>query len=288
MVIVFGHTGFIGSRLYRHLEESGYHPEGISSVRCDLLDAETVRSLLAGLPRPFAIVNCAVINRSCCRDLEGMQQNLRMLRNILDALPPGACRLFIQLSSVDVYGCAPSLPITEGSPLHPATWYAMAKLDCEWLLGQMPPADFPCAILRLPGVYGAGDGGRSTVGRLFCMAANRDSIDLEHDGTLLRDYLLVDDLLRLVQMLLDEPRQLLVNLVSGRSFSLREIVDLIFTRTGTGSRVNFIQRKTVGATADLVFDNSRCREYLPGFAFTGLDEGLQLYAGNFALLRANS
>lgn len=277
VIIVFGHTGFIGSRLFRHLEGTGYHPVGISSAQCDLLEPGSLQALLTGLPRPFAMVNCAVINRRRCLDLDAMQQNLRMLWNILDAIPPGACRFFLHLSSVDVYGSTPALPITEGSPLRPETWYAMAKLDCEWLLRMLPAEAFPYAILRLPGIYGTGDAGQSTVGALFRRAVNKEPIDLYHGGTLLRDYLLVDDLLRISLMLLDQPRQLLLNLVPGRSRSLGEIVDMIFAGTGTGSKVNLL-RQAAGETADLVFDNSRCRDYFPGFNFTDLSEGIRRYA----------
>lgn len=280
MVVVFGHTGFIGHRLYRHLEESGCQPVGISSAQCDLLNPRALRSRLAELPQPFAVVNCAVLNRRRCLAPEGMQQNLRMFRNILEAVPPTACRFFIQLSSVDIYGSTPPLPITEESPLAPDTWYARAKLGCEQLLGANRLADFPSVILRLPGVYGTGDRGESTVGTLFRRAVNRKPIDLTHGGTQLRDYLLVDDLLRIIQMLLDQPRQLLVNLVSGRSRSLRDLVDMIFAQTGTGSRVSFMRQPAL-SPPDLVFDNSRCREYFPGFDFTDLSEGIRKYAEHY-------
>ena len=287
MVIIFGHTGFIGREICHRLKESGYMVTGFSSKQCDLLDYEAVYACLADLPRPFDILNCAVINRSSCYNLDGLEKNLLMFRNILKAIPAGGCRSFIQLSSMDVYGHKPTLPVNEDSPVRPATYYAMAKLDCEWLLDVLSTKDFPSAVLRLPGVYGPGDQGRSVIGKLLRQAANRESIDLTNGGTALRDYLLIDDLYRVIRLLLDDPRQLLVNLVTGQSTPLREILEIVFEKTGTRGEVRFTAAPATQAN-DLVFDNSRCREYFPGFDFTGLAEGIEMYADEHQATGGNS
>ncbi len=273
MVVISGHSGFIGGELCRSLAQAGRRVAGFSTAQCDLLDGEAVRACLGALPRPFSLVNCAVLNRSGCQDLAGLERNLRMFANLLAAIPPGACRAFIHLSSVDLYGWEPTSPIREDSPLCPRSYYAMAKLDCEWLLGARANREFPAAILRLPGVYGPGDGGRSVIGKLLRQTLAGEKIVLTNGGTVLRDYLLVDDLIRAIELLLADPRPLVLNLVSGQSRSLRDILALICARTGRSSPLEFVPDSAARA-GDLVFDPSRLREYLPGFASTSLAEGI--------------
>lgn len=280
MVVVFGDSGIIGRELSSRLRKSGYTVTGISTEQCDLLDPGAVRLCVSALPRPFDIVNCAVINRSNCSCLDGLRNNILLMHNILEAIPPGACRSFIQLSSVDVYGQKPVLPINEDTPVRPSTYYAMAKLDCEWLLEKSTSKDFKAAVLRLPGVYGPGDKGQSVIGKLLRQAFNREPISLNNGGELLRDYLFVDDLLRVIMTLLDTPRDLLLNVVTGQSRSLREILDVIFVSSVTGSVVS-CPSCTGLAAADLVFDNSRYRQVFPDFIFTDVKDGIVLYANAF-------
>jgi nucleoside-diphosphate-sugar epimerase len=287
MVVIFGHTGFIGGELWQRLERAGAKVAGISTKQCDLLDQEAVRLYLADLPRPFAVVNCAVINKSSCHGLEGLEKNLQIFRNIMVAIPAGACRSFIQLSSVDVYGHEPALPITEHSDVNPATDYAKAKLACERMLSERVAKEFPVAVLRLPGVYGPGDQGRSLIGSLLRKTFNHEPIALSNGGMVLRDYLLIDDLSQIVKILLDAPRQLLVNLVSGQSKPLREILAIIFEQSGMRSDVIFPLGPVTGA-ADLVFDNRRCRDYFPGFGFTCMREGIMNYANGYQVSKVTS
>lgn len=279
-VVVFGHTGFVGRELYHKLKKSGRMVSGFSTAQCDLLDFEAVRSCLESMPRPFDLVNCAVITRSFCKNYDGFQKNVLMFQNIIDAIPAGACRSFTHMSSVDVYGYGPDLPVHEDSPLRPATYYAMAKLDCEWLLGLLRHKDFPVAVLRLPGIYGPGDRGLSVIGKLLRKTVKQESLEITNGGNILRDYLLVDDLLEIVMRLLEEPRQMVVNVMTGQSDTLRDILEIIFDKTGMRSEIRFTDEPGTGA-ADLIFDISRCREYFPGFEFTPVSEGIGKYADEY-------
>lgn len=277
MIIIFGHTGFIGNVLYRHFLTSGEDCAGAATAQCNLLDPAALQAFMARVPRPYTVINCAVLNRRHCTGNDGLEQNLAMVQNIVTAIAPQACRAFIQLSSADVYGQLPSLPINENSPVHPASYYARAKLAGEEVSTTLQDKGVPVITLRLPGVYGPGDQGHSLIGKFFRQTRAGEKITLTGCGEVLRDYLFVDDLCRLVAALVAEPRQTLLNVATGRSWPLKEILAMIREHSSLCSEVTF--SASMSATAsDLVFDTQRLRGHFPNLALTNLPTGIAKYA----------
>jgi nucleoside-diphosphate-sugar epimerase len=79
----------------------------------------------------------------------------------------------------------------------------------------------------------------------------------------------------------------LVNLVTGQSRPLREILEIIFEKTGTRNEVRYTIEPATGAD-DLVFDNSLFQKDFPGFNFTSLAEGIKMYADEYQEVGGNS
>lgn len=277
MIILFGHTGTLGRTLHHHLVTSGRECTGISTRQCNLLDADSLRSRLASIRPPYTVINCAVINRHRCTNEEGLQQNLIMADTIASAIPQGACRLFLQMSSVDVYGESPVLPITEISLTTPSTFYGRAKFGAEASLAHLREQGVPLAILRLPGVYGPADRGQSLIGNVLRRTLTERQISISSDGELLRDYLFMDDLHRIVDELLAEPRDVLLNVATGHSRSLRDIISLIHDALQRPCSITF-QGGVNGGASHLVFDTRRLRAHFPDLHFTDLAEGIARYA----------
>ena len=275
MVIIIGHSGFIGRHLFQHFKNAGRHVVGISSRDCDLTQPKQVRHWFADKERPFHLIHAAVINRNQCHEYAAFLNNCKLVQNVLAALPPGRCRSLIYLSSVDVYGNCPPCPITEQTAPAPAHYYALSKWTCEQLLRLFPGRGFPVAILRLPGVYGAGDCGQSLLGKLWRQVNDRQAIILSGNGCSQRDLINVDDLATLVDALLDRPQDILLNVASGKSLSLLDIIALIGEKCRCQPTI--ILQPDISPAADLIFNSQKLRDLFPRPIIRALEDGIDDY-----------
>src|SRR5688500_12308375 len=112
-VVVLGRTGFIGGALARFLKGQGFSVRAASSNECDLTDPGKIKDCLDAAPGPFRLVYAAAAPRRKDETLEHVWRNVQMARNLADVLADRPPQSLIYLSSADVYGLSPALPVTE-------------------------------------------------------------------------------------------------------------------------------------------------------------------------------
>lgn len=276
-IYILGGSGFIGGALARRLASRGRPSVVLGSGQCDLRDEAQVIARLGDLPNGARVVFCATVNKGVDDSRTGMEANLRMADNVARVLRgcrPGG---LVFLSTVDVYGLNPPKPLAEHSPTAPAGYYGISKLASEHLLRRAGGAGCPLAVLRLPGVYGPGDGGRSVVARLARGILRDGRVRLEGGGTVLRDYIHVADLLDLVDRLLLEPRDCTLNVATGASLPIREIVRVLARALGRETACEQAPANPAAA-GDLVFDTAALEREFPGVVATDMERGAALLA----------
>ncbi len=129
-------------------------------------------------------------------------------------------------------------------------------------------------ILRLPFVYGAGDAG-GIYGPLGFMRLAREGapIVLWGEGDELREFLYVGDLARVIGRLLANDAGGILNVVSGRSRTFREVAGIVARLAGPGTVIATRPRSRL--KVDNAFSGDHLRRVLPGFGFTTLEEGIR-------------
>jgi GDP-4-dehydro-6-deoxy-D-mannose reductase len=136
-VLVTGARGFVGGHLVRCLAGRGAEVAELDREDGDVCDAaSTARAVEAA--RPDAVVHLAglaSVARSFDRPVETYRANALGTVHVLEAVrahAPGA--RVVVASSADVYGAArpEDLPLTESSPLAPASPYAASKAAAEY------------------------------------------------------------------------------------------------------------------------------------------------------------
>ena len=275
--VVLGGTGFIGSAIHRILSaRSGCQSISVSSRQCNLLHQKEVKKFIKEIGLNQIIIYAAGIPRLRANSQKVLESNIQMVMNLLDALrefPPK--RLFF-LSTVEVYGTPIDLPIRENSPFHPENLYSIGKVAIEGILEQWhKKVKVPICILRLPGVYGPLDCGKGFIGALIKSIREEEEFVLFGDGSDMRDYIFVEDMATIIWHLSQErTERLLLNVVSGKSYSLREIIDLVFSLYGN---CPISQHPRTSKRCDLVYDNSLLRSEIKGFEFTSIKEGICRY-----------
>jgi nucleoside-diphosphate-sugar epimerase len=162
-VLVTGATGLVGSRLLPRLIAEGHTcralvrgdqalPNGAIPARADLNDPGTLPAAVQGVD---AVVHLAALFRT---DDEAAiwRANLDGTRNLVDAVTAHAPDArFVMASTGNVYNQDQARPGQESDTCHPTEAYPASKLAAEALLRD---SGLNWSVLRLPFVYGDGDG----------------------------------------------------------------------------------------------------------------------------------
>jgi CDP-glucose 4,6-dehydratase len=203
--------------------------------------------------------------------------------NVLDA-----CRVHRALvhrvvvaSSDKAYGEQPDLPYTESMRLDARFPYEVSKA-CADLVAQSYAHTYgtPVAIARCGNIYGGGDLNWSRIvpGTIRSLLRGEQPV-IRSDGTFLRDYLHVDDVvdgfLRLAEMAGNEG-------VAGEAFNFsdespRSVMDIytaVCKAVGAGEVEPRVLDAAVGEIKDQYLDAGKARDVLGWDAAVTLDDGL--------------
>jgi len=162
-LLLTGASGLVGSRLLPRLAEAGLEcralvrgetdlPEGVNAIRGDLADPESLGPAVEGVD---AVVHLAALFRTEDEDAI-WRANLDGTRNLIDAVKAGAPEAtLIMASTSNVYDQDARRPAREDDACSPTAAYPKSKLAAEQLLKE---SGLNWSILRLPFVYGDGDG----------------------------------------------------------------------------------------------------------------------------------
>src|SRR5918992_4363632 len=271
-VLVTGGSGFIGSRLVASLRAAGAevvvadrvpHPDpAVRSVVGDLCDPQVRRAAVS--PGLDAVVHLAAIT-SVLRSVEDpagvYRLNVDATADLLELAREREVGRFVLASTNAVTGDVGSAPIDENLPLRPLTPYGATKAAAEMLLSAYAGVyGMRACALRFANVYGPGMRHKdSFVPRLMRAAAAGTGVQVYGDGTQLRDYVHVDDVVQavLVAWRTDHIGPLVVG--SGRSTSVHDLVAAARTVTGAPIPVEHVPAKR-GEMPAVVLDIAAARE----------------------------
>jgi UDP-glucose 4-epimerase len=162
-VLLTGATGLVGTRLLPRLAEAGFDcralvrrdvdlPPGTTAVRGDLGNPGSLREAVEGVD---AVVHLAALFRTGDEDAI-WRANRDGTRHLVDAVKAHAPQArFVMASTGNVYDADALRPGREDDAATPKAAYPASKLAAEALLRE---SGLTWVILRLPSVYGDGDG----------------------------------------------------------------------------------------------------------------------------------
>jgi UDP-glucose 4-epimerase len=298
-VLVTGGCGYIGSHMVHALADAGERvvvldnlstgfrtaiPGAVPIVLGDTGDqglvAETIRKHAVSEIIHFA---ASIVVPDSVRDPLGYYRNNTVnARALLEVAVNSGVRHFIFSSTAAVYGNPTSVPVGEDAPLQPLSPYGSSKLMTEIMLRDVAAA-YPLSyvILRYFNVAGADPAqrtGQSTVGatHLIKVAVEtalglRPKMDVfgtdypTPDGTCIRDYIHVTDLVRAhsdaLRYLRAGGTSATLNCGYGRGFSVFDVIDTVKRVSGADFRVQFAPPRA-GDPAQIVADGTRARTTL--------------------------
>lgn len=212
--VVTGATGFIGGHLARKLLERGDRvvalcrdgdpPAGCETVRGDLEDLRACeRAIVEHQPDGVFHLAAQALVGNARRDPHAtLESNVRGTYNLLEAFRRHRANgtRMVMASSDKAYGelSVDYEAYDEGFPLEGRGPYDVSK-SCADLIAQSYGVTYslPVAIIRAGNVYGPGDSDPSRiVPGLIRNVLDREPLTIHSDGSPVREYLHVDDVVR--------------------------------------------------------------------------------------------
>ncbi len=298
-VLVTGGAGYIGSHMVLALTDRGEDVVVLDNLSTGFSwavapQAEMVvgdvgeQTLVERLIRERgvnAIVHFAgsiVVPESIADPLGYYLNNTVKSRALIAAAVNGGVEHFIFSSTAAVYGMPEVNPVDEEAPFDPISPYGSSKMMTEIMLRDTAAAhDLRYAALRYFNVAGADPkrrSGQSTprATHLIKVAAQAALGDRSHldiygtdyptpDGTCIRDYIHVTDLIAAHVLALDHLRgggdSLVANCGYGDGFSVKEVVAAVKAASGVDFEVRIAERRA-GDPAALIAGAEQIREKL--------------------------
>ena len=264
-ILITGGAGYIGAHAVyafgddNHLigvidnHSAGVYPHLPSSARFwqgDFGDEKFIQSVMKEFA-PDVVLHFAgsiIVSESVAKPDLYYYNNTQKSINLIRACLAQGVQNFIFSSTAAVYGIPQESILREDSPKQPINPYGWSKLMIEQVLADCAKAyDFRYAVLRYFNVAGADDkkrcGQSSTHAthliKIACQAAlgQREHIEIfgtdyaTPDGTCVRDYIHISDLIKAHQCAYDYIRRhkksAIFNCGRGQGFSVREVIDAV-------------------------------------------------------------
>lgn len=278
-VLVAGSTGFLGSALTARLTRDGTAFAGVSrSGGVDL----TCHEQVATLPRCDVIVNVAGRTSvpASFEDPETFhRENVVSTRNLLELARSTGARV-VHAGSY-VYGTPRTLPVDESHPLAAHNPYAASKIAAERLCSAYHrDAGVAVTVLRIFNVYGPGQRAGFLVPTILD-GIRTGAIELA-DPAPRRDFVHLDDVVEALARAIERDHDgcAAINVGSGRSVSVAELVEIAVRESGRDVRVRFANVARPGEIADVVADVRKAAATL------GWRPRIELESGIARLVRA--
>jgi UDP-glucose 4-epimerase len=251
----------------------------INFIEGDQSSGELMRTLLP---------TCDVVIHAACATTPGSSARNPIMEAELNITPtltflehcqssPPSHLLYIS-SGGTLYGNPGRIAVTEEHPPSPISYHGAGKLAVESAMRAFGGTS-ACAvtILRPSNVYGPGQNLRTGFGvirtLLECLRSNQP-MEIWGDGSALRDYLFIDDLVDACwRALLPNMAPGTYNVGSGQGVSLTNLIKL--TETMSGQRLDIHQRPSRRSDVEaIVLDASKLKQATGWQAQVDLAEGL--------------
>lgn len=277
-IIVVGSTGFIGVALLPKLKDCfrEYKVTGISSSECNLLVQSEVELLSRHWNPETVLIFCSSIKRQRGDNLDLFRKNIEMVVNLSEQIKHKPVKKLIFFSSAAVYGeDIENNSISEDTLVTPTSYYGISKFTSEKLLQKaLSETETALVILRPPTIYGPKEKEYSYGPTGFLRKAlEKKEIVFWGDGSELREFVFIDDIIHIVKKLITSDFTGVLNTVSGVSYSFKQILENIEILTSNAIKINYKER-----TKDKVnngFAPNLIKKILGEYSFHTLESGLK-------------
>lgn len=298
-ILLLGGAGFIGTNLVIELsktkqneitvvdrKEQYFEPlkelglSNVSFVESDFtLDTDYV-SLLKGHELVYHLVSTTIPGTSNQHISEELVANVVTTSKILEASVTAGVKKMVFISSGGtVYGKEVDCPIKETALTRPITSYGVQKISIEnllYLYNYMYGLDY--RIIRLANPYGPYQRPNGMLGAVTTFtykALKSEEIIVYGDGSVVRDYIYIDDSIRAIENIVKgDNKHKVFNVGSGYGTSVRQVLDAVENALGCKLNITYKEARAVDVPVNYL-DISRYEKYYGKLNPLPLSEGIR-------------
>ena len=277
--IVIGSSGFVGSKVYASLKsDANNNVIGISSRQVDLSNKDSFKKLNSIVKADSIIIMCAGVKKQLGDNIDVFEKNLIIINNFIRVVLNVIPKKIIFFSSASVYGedFLHINEIDENTSVENKSYYGIGKYMSELLLTKAcQEVKTELVILRPPLIYGDGDlsFGYGPTGFLR-KALDKEEIIMWGDGSELREFIYINDVVGIVKTLINSEFNGVINLVSGISYNYLDIIKILRNLIKVDFKVS--SRPRSKEKVDHLFSNERIVKTTNDFCFTSLEVGIEM------------
>jgi UDP-glucose 4-epimerase len=291
--IVLGGGGFLGVNLCRRLAAAGgrvrafgrrcLYPQALAGVDWypgDFSDAAALAAAIESYEVVFHLVHATTPHSANLDMAADLQQNVVSSIALLDiSRNLGVKRIVFVSSGGVLYGQAEQIPTPEDAPTEPITAYGISKLAIEKYLAlyrHLHGLDF--RVLRVSNPFGpfqVTTKNQGIVAALIAHALADEPAEIWGDGSVVRDYIFVDDVVdALAAAAADRGDARVFNIGSGHGRSLREVIAALEAKLGRRIEINWKPGRAIDVPTSIL-SIDRAKTVLGWTPKTPFDRGLE-------------
>lgn len=294
--LVLGGNGFIGSHLIESLTRKGHQvkafdrfgtadikfeqTESIEVLAGDFLNRNDLNSALKDVEYVFHFISTTTPASAENDPLIDIETNIRMSVELFqECTAAGIKKVIFASTGGAIYGDTNSHePISEDQIPLPVSPYAIGKLTIEHYLRYFEKKfGLKSVIYRISNPYGDRQSlaSRQGVIPIFLQHISKNEpIIVLGDGSMIRDYVYIEDVANMVASSFETSQNSLYNLGSGQGVSLNELIEVIKRVTGQEIQIDH-QPKPPTFVQSVVLDNSRFKNEFNLAPTISLEDGVR-------------
>jgi UDP-glucose 4-epimerase len=291
--VVLGGGGFLGINLCRHLVSAGYRVRAFGR-RClfhealdeiewfegDFNNSVSLATAIENHEIVFHLLHATTPYTANLDMAADIQQNVVSTLRLLDISNKlGVRRIVFVSSGGTIYGRTNNVPIPEDAPTDPITAYGISKLAIEKYLALYEHLHgLEYRILRLANPFGPFQvplKHQGIIASLISHGLKRQVVDIWGDGSVVRDYVFVDDVVRALELVArDRTETRIFNIGSGHGRSLSQVISFVEALLNIELQINWKRGRAIDVPIS-VLCVERARKMLGWSASTGFEVGLE-------------
>jgi len=270
-ILITGGSGFIGSRIADLLKKK-------NNVICTFYNSpikiKNIKKIRLSITKKIIIkekidvvVHCASKTpANCSKDSVVLNQNLKMMKNLLDLVKKKNIKSFVFLSSISAYGQINKKILFESHKPNKPTIYGKSKLVCEKLLSNFSKKnkDFKFLSIRLPGVVGFGsESSGNFISKITKKIISGKRIEVSNKLSYFNNIIFVDDLAKFVMKSINTKKLKyeFMNIASNKKMRIVDVIKFIYLRLNIKENIKWI--KTENKSFCIDFSNALKCGYKP-------------------------
>ncbi len=272
-ILITGSEGFVGKNLIRYLKNYSFQIIETNDKLFDLKLNESWKQI-EKCDYLIHLAGKSFVPKSWEEPGRFIENNILLITNALEYCRVNKTKL-IFLSSY-LYGNCKKMPIKENAPIEATNPYALSKLLSEKLC-YFYKNNFQVnnIILRVFNLYGPGQPKEYLLSKITNQVRYENLIKVD-DLSPKRDYVYIDDLCSaIVKAINYKGKEHIFNIGSGKSYSVKEVIDFIQNIYGTS--LNIKEKKLIRKNEILntIADINLAKKELEWFPIYDLKEGLK-------------